>query len=89
VIEEFEASGHNIYGSGQTLRQVYEVKANVIPGNSGGPLIEQDGDVMGVVFAESTTYSHVGYALAMPKVASEINQSTQNEHQVSTGQCAE
>jgi S1-C subfamily serine protease len=89
VIDEFEASGHNIYGSGQTLRQVYEVKANVIPGNSGGPLIEQDGDVMGVVFAESTTYSHVGYALAMPKVASEINQSTQNEHQVSTGQCAE
>jgi S1-C subfamily serine protease len=89
IIDEFNASGRNIYGSGATLRKVYEIKATVIPGNSGGPLIEENGSVMGVVFAESTTYNHVGYTLAMSKVASEITQASHDEHQVSAGQCAE
>ncbi len=89
VMDEFEASGHNIYGNGVTLRSVYEIDANVIPGNSGGPLIEENGDVMGVVFAQSTTYAHVGYALAMSKVNSEIRQAESAQQPVSTGQCAE
>jgi S1-C subfamily serine protease len=89
VLDEFQASGQNIYGNGQTLRSVYEIQADVIPGNSGGPLVEEDGDVMGVVFAESTTYSHVGYALAMSKVSSEINASLYKQAAVNTGQCAE
>jgi S1-C subfamily serine protease len=89
VLDEFDASGQNIYGSGDTLRKVYEIKANVIPGNSGGPLIEEDGSVMGVVFAKSTSYTQIGYALVMSKVASEINQATKDEQRVSTGQCAE
>jgi S1-C subfamily serine protease len=89
VMDEFNASGHNIYGTGLTLRDVYEIDANVIPGNSGGPLITDSGSVMGVVFAESTTYSHVGYALAMTKVSSEINKASLNHSAVSTGQCAE
>ncbi|HUA13000.1 MAG TPA: MarP family serine protease [Candidatus Sulfotelmatobacter sp.] len=90
VIEEIEASGRNIYGSGLTIRSVYEIQATVIPGNSGGPLIESNGDVIGVVFAESTTYNHVGYALATAKVQSEINQAkASSQTAVSTGQCAE
>jgi S1-C subfamily serine protease len=89
VMEEFDAIGKNIYGSQKTERDVYEIQATVIPGNSGGPLIEENGSVMGVVFAESTTYSHVGYALAMQKVATEINQAATSDSQVSTRQCAE
>lgn len=88
VMQEFEATGHNIYGNGATIRNVYAISASVIPGNSGGPLISTNGDVMGVVFAESTTYNHVGYALAMPKVASEINSAKKHQTTVSTGQCA-
>jgi len=44
---------------------------------------------MGVVFAKSTTYSYVGYALAMQKVATEINKAAISDSQVSTNQCAE
>ncbi len=87
VLDEFEASGHNIYDSGLTLRQVYEIQATVIPGNSGGPLVSENGSVIGVVFAESTTYNHVGYALTMSKVISEIQQARNNKT-VSTGACA-
>jgi S1-C subfamily serine protease len=89
VLDEFEASGHNIYDSGVTLRSVYEIQATVIPGNSGGPLVAENGNVMGIVFAESTAYQHVGYALTMSKVISEIQQARNDYSGVSTGACAE
>jgi S1-C subfamily serine protease len=89
VLEEFEATGRNIYGDGNTKRDVYEIQANVIPGNSGGPLVNESGTVIGIVFAESTTYAHVGYALAMSKVITEIADAKANEVPVSTGSCAE
>jgi S1-C subfamily serine protease len=89
VLDEFEASGHNIYDTGLTLRSVYELQATVIPGNSGGPLVAANGSVIGIVFAESTTYNHVGYALTMTKVISEIQQARANPKQVNTESCAE
>lgn len=89
VLDIFTASGRNIYGTGKTDREVYEIQADVIPGNSGGPLINSDGVVIGVIFAESTSYKHVGYALTTPAVISEINQSAFRTQRVSTGLCAE
>lgn len=88
ILDEFNASGRDIYGSGLTVRAVYELQADIIPGNSGGPLIEKNGAVMGVVFAKSTTYQNVGYALAMAKVNSEVHQAEGSTTAVSTGQCA-
>jgi len=87
IIDEFKAVGRNIYGTGQTIRDVYEVKANIIPGNSGGPLINVNGKVIGVVFAESTTYNQVGYSLTTPQVVTEINQASKGNQAVSTGSC--
>ncbi len=88
VLDEFTAEGRNIYGDGRTLRDVYEIQANVIPGNSGGPLVSADGSVIGVVFAESTTYQHVGYALATQVAVNEIHEAAAQDQAVSTGQCA-
>jgi S1-C subfamily serine protease len=90
VLDEFTASGKNIYGTGDTNRDVFEVSATIIPGNSGGPLVGENGDVIGIVFAESTSYQHVGYALTTPQVISEINLAKTNQNQTaSTGKCAE
>jgi len=89
VLAEFLATGRNIYGQGETERDVYEVAANVIPGNSGGPLIGTDGTVIGVIFAQSTSYKHVGYALTTPQVVKEIKQAEAQNQTVSTGGCAE
>ncbi len=36
--------------------------ASIRPGNSGGPIVERDGDVVGVVFAASVTDQDTGYA---------------------------
>jgi S1-C subfamily serine protease len=89
ILDEFTATGRNIYGSGNTNRDVYEIQATVIPGNSGGPLVGRDGSVIGVVFAQSTTYQHVGYALTTKQVSTAISQSLNRTQAVSTGQCAE
>ncbi|MGH7141947.1 MAG: MarP family serine protease [Candidatus Saccharimonadales bacterium] len=89
VLDEFTAVGRNIYDQGTTERDVYSVKANVIPGNSGGPLVNLDGQVMGIVFAASTQYNDLGYALSNSQVIHEIDQARAMNQTVGTGSCAE
>jgi S1-C subfamily serine protease len=89
VLDQFTASGRNIYGKGFTARDVYELQADIIPGNSGGPLVASDGTVIGVIFAESTSYQHVGYALTASQISNEINQAAAHNQAVSTGRCTE
>lgn len=89
VIERIYATGRNIYDEGETTREVYELKADIIPGNSGGPLIDKDGTVRGLIFAQSTVYNQVGYALAMQKVIAEANQAITQNRVTSTGSCTE
>ncbi len=88
ILNQLMATGQNIYGNNTTTRSIYEIHAKVIPGNSGGPLINQTGQVMGIVFAQSTTYYHIGYALTANKVISYFNQNKNNQKLVSTGGCA-
>jgi S1-C subfamily serine protease len=88
VLDQFEASGQNIYDNGTTVRSVYEIKAVVIPGNSGGPMVSENGNVIGVVFAQSTTYSQVGYALTTAKIIAEVQQDGGHRSPVGTGACA-
>ncbi|HEX7633505.1 MAG TPA: MarP family serine protease [Candidatus Saccharimonadales bacterium] len=89
VLDQFTASGRNIYGNGHVNRAVYEVQADIIPGNSGGPLVGKDGSVIGVIFAQSTTYEHVGYALTTAQVSTELDQAIARNQTVTTGRCAE
>jgi S1-C subfamily serine protease len=89
VLDEIKAAGRNIYGTGHTLRDVYEVQADVVPGNSGGPLVGKDGKVIGMIFAESTNYNHVGYALTTEGLSQTIRQASAENHVRGTGRCAE
>jgi len=87
VMAEFEAEGRDIYGRGLTVRDVYEIEAVVRPGNSGGPLVEPDGTVAGVVFSRSTTDNNVGYALTSPGVLSRVHEAESVTAAVGTGGC--
>lgn len=89
VIQEFTAVGRNIYNEGRSERDVYSIKANVVPGNSGGPLIDTDGNVIGIVFAASTEYNDVGYALSIYQVTGAINQAQTLNQAVDAGNCAQ
>jgi S1-C subfamily serine protease len=89
VLETFQAQGRNIYDRGQTIREVYSIKADIAHGNSGGPLIDKQGDVIGVIFAKSVNYSSVGYALTMQQVISKVNQAQGLTTPVSTSNCTD
>ena len=89
ILDEFTAIGRNIYNEGQTARDVYSIQATVVPGNSGGPLVNTEGDVIGVVFATSTSYNNVGYALSLQKVVGEVSQARSSSRPVSDGSCAD
>jgi S1-C subfamily serine protease len=81
------AIGQDIYGGSRVVRQVYALRVQVRPGNSGGPMVGTDGKVLGVVFAASREDPDTGYALTATQVA-DAARSGQNEvDDVSTGRC--
>ncbi|WP_235436821.1 MarP family serine protease [Arthrobacter sp. RIT-PI-e] len=59
---------NDIYGADPQPLQVYSLAANVQQGNSGGPLLDLQGRVAGVVFAKSTADAPVGYALSLEEL---------------------
>ncbi|MGH3587613.1 MAG: MarP family serine protease [Pseudonocardia sp.] len=78
----------DIYGRGSVVREVFSIRSLVRPGNSGGPLVSEDGDVLGVIFAASVTDSDTGYALTADQVAAGAARGLSNADQVDTGDCA-
>lgn len=89
ILDEFTALGQDIYGKARTLRSVYSVQSTIVPGNSGGPVVDTSGTVRGVVFATSTTYNNIGYALTMGQIASQLSQGLKATAAVPTGSCSD
>src|SRR5579864_9394346 len=81
------ARGYNIYGDQLVTRDIEVLAANVIPGNSGGPVVDQNGTVIGLVFAASTTTSNEGYALTIPQIASDVHAGVGRTQATSTEAC--
>lgn len=79
----------NIYGADPTAINVYTLAANVQQGNSGGPLLDMQGRVEGVIFAKSTADVPVGYALTLDELRPVVEEVTSFNEAVSAGQCTE
>lgn len=62
------ASGTDIYQHNTVVREVYSLRATVRPGDSGGPLFDDQGEVAGMVFARSATDAGTGYALTLDEI---------------------
>ncbi len=79
--------GPNIYQTSTVTRQIYEIRAVVQSGNSGGPLLSPEGTVDGVVFAAAVGVSDTGFALTAAEVSSDASAGEQLTTAVSTGDC--
>jgi S1-C subfamily serine protease len=79
--------GNDIYGNRGVQREIYSLRAVVRSGNSGGPLLADDGTVLGVVFATALDSSDTGYALTDAEVAADAAAGRSASEPVSTGSC--
>jgi S1-C subfamily serine protease len=78
----------DIYGEDSVERDTYSVYSLVRQGNSGGPLVDPRGRVLGVIFAASITDSRTGYALTADQVSEAADAGRASTGEVDTGSCA-
>ena len=81
------AQGPNIYQTATVTRQIYEIRAIVESGNSGGPLLASDGTVYGVVFAAAVGVDDTGFALTAAQVRADAQAGEHSTSAVSTMGC--
>jgi S1-C subfamily serine protease len=82
-----DVQGLNIYQDSTVTRQIYEVRAVVKSGNSGGPLLSPAGTVDGVVFAAAIGVPDTGFALTAAEVSADANAGAGDTAPVSTMGC--
>lgn len=81
------AAGTNIYGRGPVERDVVTLRGEVRRGNSGGPLIDQDGRVIGMVFAQALDDADLGFALALTEFLDDAQAGQRATTAVDVGLC--
>jgi S1-C subfamily serine protease len=68
VRQDVQALGRDLYDSHDTRRDVFILAANLIPGDSGGALVDQSGVVIGVAFAIAPDRPGTSYALTAREI---------------------
>jgi S1-C subfamily serine protease len=79
--------GTDIYGRNSVRRSIYSIRAVVRSGNSGGPLLADDGTVLGMVFATASDSPDTGFALSDDEIGSDASTGRGLHQGVGTGAC--
>ena len=87
VRDQTIANGRDIYNDSMVMRQVLSLRADVRPGNSGGPVVNREGEVVGVIFAASVDQDDTGYAMTVDQVSSAMAEGASADGRVSSGPC--
>lgn len=83
-------STEDAYGNGPILRSITALRGRVRPGNSGGPMIDADGQVAATVFAAITgsPSGQGGFAVPNSLVQTQLSKAASSNGPVSTQPCA-
>ena len=87
IIRVQDARGQDIYQADTVVREIYSLKGLVQQGNSGGPVVDRSGRVLGVVFAAAADDRTVGYALTWDEVDEAAAAAERRTERVGTGSC--
>ncbi len=72
IAEEIDARGTDIYRTTPTSRDVFVLAAKLAPGDSGAPLVDQTGHVVGVAFAIDPGRDGTAYALTSAELRPDL-----------------
>lgn len=86
IRETIELNGPDIYRKTTVTREVYTIRGTVRQGNSGGPMINRGGKVLGVVFGAAVDDADTGFVLTSDEVAHQLAK-VGNTTRVPTGVC--
>jgi S1-C subfamily serine protease len=87
VGDEILAVGTDIYRTGSSRRHVYVLASQLAPGDSGGALVDVDGNVIGMAFAIDPGRSATAYALTDAEVRAVLTAARRSRTPVDTGGC--
>ncbi len=86
IRETIELNGPDIYRTTTVNREVYTIRGTVRQGNSGGPLINRAGQVLGVVFGAAVDDADTGFVLTANEVSRQLAK-INDTARVPTGAC--
>ena len=87
--QEIKLKGPDIYDATRSCRDVYTVRAMVRSGNSGGPMMDPTGRVIGVVFGAALDDPETGFVLTVePGAGRRSRPRPSRTAAVATGTCA-
>jgi S1-C subfamily serine protease len=89
IREDGPIRGPDIYDSSTVTRDIYTIRGLVRPGNSGGPLVDPSGTVLGVVFAAAADDPQTGFALTTAEAAPVASAGRTATQETGTGSCAD
>lgn len=87
VREVSEDVGTDIYGSVGPTRRTLVLRSRLDEGNSGGPLFNAYGEVVGLIFARSLEDRETGYAMTLDRVYPMVDGLGPRAAAVGTGPC--
>ncbi len=75
----------DIYLQETVRRDALEVEADIQKGDSGGPIVSSDGDVIGIIYANSRQRGGIGFAIETSEIASVLR--SRSDTPVDNGSC--
>src|ERR1019366_2521022 len=87
ITSSYKAQGRDIYGENLVTREIIELRAGILQGDSGGPIVLQNGTVGGGGFSQAPTDPRVGYAPSPVDRGARIQPGLGQTVAVDTGPC--
>jgi len=88
VGETTRVISNDAYNRGPVERTVTSFKGFVRPGNSGGPAVNEDGEVVATVFASRADSDDAGYGIPASLIEQLVDLAQERRNPVSTKECA-
>jgi S1-C subfamily serine protease len=87
IRDTLAVSARTIYDQGAFGRGVYVLQAHVDLGNSGGPVVLQNGQAAGMLFSKSPDLPNYSYAVTSVHIANALHRAQSSYRRVGTGAC--